>query len=436
MNRDWFAQTQPETRGRLRVFLDWYPHVTVDLHEMGGDSTYYFAPPARPLQPPLLAARSRTGSRRSAARSPRASTRRARPYFVREVFDSFYPGYGESWPMAHGAVGMTFEQASARGLVWRREDGSTAHVPRRRPQPLPRRPRDGGDRGAGPGEAPPRLPRVPARGRARGRGGTGARVRAAARRRPRARRGGSSSCWPARASRCASPRPSCTRATARSRPGSYVVPLAQPAGRLVRNLLDPRVAMDEAFVKEQDRRRKKRLPDQIYDVTAWSLPLLFDVECDGVAAVPSRRHAPVRARDGRRAAVPCAPARVAWLLPWGSGTAAAVAEALAAGLKVRVAEEGFRLGGRDVARRHGDRARRARTPDDAAATLGAGRVAPRRRAGRPSTRASSRRECRSGASAFACCRSRASLLLVGPARRRARPRAGRAGCSSGASGSR
>jgi len=56
MNRDWFAQTQPETRGRLRVFLDWYPHVAADLHEMGGDSTYYFAPPAQPSTPHFSAA--------------------------------------------------------------------------------------------------------------------------------------------------------------------------------------------------------------------------------------------------------------------------------------------------------------------------------------------------------------------------------------------
>ena len=51
MNRDWFAQTQPETRGRLAVALDYFPHVVVDLHEMGGDSSYYFAPPADPLNP-------------------------------------------------------------------------------------------------------------------------------------------------------------------------------------------------------------------------------------------------------------------------------------------------------------------------------------------------------------------------------------------------
>jgi hypothetical protein len=46
MNRDCLALSQPETRGRVRIYLDWYPQVVVDLHGMGGNSTCYFAPPA------------------------------------------------------------------------------------------------------------------------------------------------------------------------------------------------------------------------------------------------------------------------------------------------------------------------------------------------------------------------------------------------------
>src|SRR3970282_1707503 len=34
MNRDWFAQSQLETRGRIAAMLEWFPHVVVDLHEM------------------------------------------------------------------------------------------------------------------------------------------------------------------------------------------------------------------------------------------------------------------------------------------------------------------------------------------------------------------------------------------------------------------
>src|SRR6185436_17628752 len=123
LNRDWFALSQPETQGRVRVFLEWFPQVTADLHEMGGDSTYYFAPPADPLNPYLTATQKAWWQELGQAIAGRFDAR-GFPYFVREVFDSFYPGYGESWPLYQGAIGMTFEQASSRGLVLRRSDDS------------------------------------------------------------------------------------------------------------------------------------------------------------------------------------------------------------------------------------------------------------------------------------------------------------------------
>jgi hypothetical protein len=342
MNRDWFAQSQPETRGRLRLFVEWYPHVAVDLHEMGGDSTYFFAPPAKPLNPHVTRAQQEwleAFGRAIASRFDAAG----QAYFVREVFDSFYPGYGETWPLIHGAIGMTFEQASARGLVWRREDDTeltfldgihnhfraalaTVEAAARGREKLLRDFLDFRRSAIAEGEAGPVRQYVLVPGSDRARldrlagllVGQGIEVRVAAGE---------------------------VRSGTRAFPaGSVVVPLAQPAGRLVRNLLDPRVTMDEAFVKEQERRRRKRLPDEIYDVTAWSLPLVFDIECAGTGALTgeTRAFAPgaVVEEHGLGAA------KVAWLLPWGSGTAAAVAEALQAGLKVRVAEAGFRLAGR------------------------------------------------------------------------------------------
>ena len=59
MNRDWIVHTQPETAGRVRLWLEWYPHVMVDLHEMGGvagvtpRAIYCFPPPAPPSNPYL-----------------------------------------------------------------------------------------------------------------------------------------------------------------------------------------------------------------------------------------------------------------------------------------------------------------------------------------------------------------------------------------------
>ena len=125
--------------------------------------------------------------------------------------------------------------------------------------------------------------------------------------------------------------------------GSLVVPLAQPAGRLARNLLERRVSMDAAFVEEQERRRRKRLPDQIYDVTGWSLPLLLDMECAATGPALAGETQPYRAPSTLGEV---APAKVGWLLPWGTAAAGAVAQLLAEDVKVQVAEAGFKVAGR------------------------------------------------------------------------------------------
>lgn len=355
LNRDWFALSQPESRGRVRVFLDWFPQVTADLHEMGGDSTYFFAPPADPLNPYLTATQKAWWQELGQAIAGRFDAR-GFPYFVREVFDSFYPGYGESWPLYQGAIGMTFEQASARGLVLRRSDDSrltyrdgivdhftaalttAATAARSRERLL----RDflAYRRSAVtdalkapvreylllPGADPSRATRL-----ADVLVANGIEVRRALE--------------PLKAGTHTLPA------------GTYVVAAAQPSARMVRNLLEAQTSMDEGFIKEQDRRRKLRLPDQVYDITAWSLPASFDVECVPVLATTGRTGPylgsgtvsaaglGLEAAGGATAALP--PAKVAYLVPWGSATAAAVGEALRSGLKVRVAEGSFTLGGRD-----------------------------------------------------------------------------------------
>lgn len=280
LNRDWFALTQPEIRGQAKALLEWFPLVYVDLHEMGADSTYYFAPEAVPYNPHLT--KEQTDSLHWFGRNnARWFDQFGFDYFTREVFDAFYPGYGASWPAYHGAVAMTYEQASTRGLIVRRSDESLLHfrdtirhhfvaslstaetAARNREKLLDQFYRY---RTTAIGESAKEnireyiLPR---------RGDTSAVDKLAAvlgeqgielKRATAAFRSGGKE-YPA---------------------GSYVIPLAQPAKRLVRNLLDAQVSMDEKFVKEQERLRAKKLPDEVYDVTAWSLPLSYNVE-----AVPS-----------------------------------------------------------------------------------------------------------------------------------------------------
>ena len=48
MNRDYFAQTQLEVQGKVKLYREWMPHIVADLHEMSGNSTYFFPPTAPP----------------------------------------------------------------------------------------------------------------------------------------------------------------------------------------------------------------------------------------------------------------------------------------------------------------------------------------------------------------------------------------------------
>jgi hypothetical protein len=109
LNRDWTWATQKETRARLEQYHRWMPHVHADFHEMGADAPYYFAPGAEPRHEALTPFQQdfqETMGRANAA----VFDREGWLYFTGEVYDLFYPGYGDTWPLFNGAVGMTYEQ--------------------------------------------------------------------------------------------------------------------------------------------------------------------------------------------------------------------------------------------------------------------------------------------------------------------------------------
>ncbi len=118
--------------------------------------------------------------------------------------------------------------------------------------------------------------------------------------------------------------------------------------RFARNLLDDHVPMAEEFVQRQVERRARREPDEIYDLTAWSQSLLWDVE-----VIPSDRAtgASGAALEAEAQPNPLAlpAATVGYLLPWGTAAAGTVVEALQAGIRVRAAGAEFTLGGREYA---------------------------------------------------------------------------------------
>jgi len=125
--------------------------------------------------------------------------------------------------------------------------------------------------------------------------------------------------------------------------GSFHIPLAQPASRLVRVLLDRQVDLEPEFVQRQLQRQADRFPDEIYDVTAWSLPLAFGVECWSSSAP---LEVPGKPWDGVRPAgqVVGERAKIAYLVPGHDGALPALCSWLRKGLRVHVADRDFRMG--------------------------------------------------------------------------------------------
>ena len=174
----------------------------------------------------------------------------------------------------------------------------------------------------------------------------GARARPAGSSRPRPIRAaptGSVVCWPATGSMFFGLTKRSMPAGQDLAPGSYVIPAAQPEYRKLRVLLDTSIDMEADFLAEQERRRARDMPDEIYDVTAWSLPLMFNVdtlECRrAVASDGMSRVQPDEQPPGRLSQPDAA---VAFLAAGESrATAKLLAAALRAGLTVQINERAF-----------------------------------------------------------------------------------------------
>ena len=322
---------------------------------MGGNSTYYFAPPAPPINPNVPASQAewwKVFGKNNAAWFDRFNF----DYFTREAFDSFYPGYGEGWPLFQGSIGMTYEQASTSGLILRRNDGthlryrdavqhhfiasiSTAQAAARNREAMLQHyydyRRSGTEEGQKetvkeyifpPGRDPNRVLKLAANLRDQGievkradAPFTNSRVRDYAEGKLQSKE------FPA---------------------GTIVVSLSQPAKRLVKTLLDKNTPMDETFVKEQVRRRDQRRYAQIYDITGWSVPLLYGVECYTAEQASSGRISVLTEAPALVGQVHGGPAKVVYTIPWGSNSAArAVVDLFQHGIRVHTADKAFTLNG-------------------------------------------------------------------------------------------
>ena len=111
--------------------------------------------------------------------------------------------------------------------------------------------------------------------------------------------------------------------------------------------MDNNVPMEKDFIAEQERRRAKNLRDEIYDVTAWSLPLMMNVRADSCNRTISGdfiTQGPELVQAGK---VSGSSAAIAYLVPWGSATAVRfLTHALRQGLDVKSSDKAFTHSGR------------------------------------------------------------------------------------------
>ncbi len=115
LNRDWAWQTQIESQQRIKVYNQWLPHVHVDFHEQGPNNPYYFAPAAEPYHE-VITPWQHEFQVIIGKNHAKYFDAQGWLYFTKEVFDLYYPSYGDTYPTFNGAIGMTYEQGgSGRG---------------------------------------------------------------------------------------------------------------------------------------------------------------------------------------------------------------------------------------------------------------------------------------------------------------------------------
>jgi hypothetical protein len=290
LNRDWAWVSQPETRQRIALYRSWEPHVYVDFHEMSSESSYFFPPAADPVHP-RIDRRVVSWLEIFGRGNAEAFDRMGWVYFKGENYDLFYPGYGDSYPSLRGAVGMTYEMAGGGrgGLALSLPDGTLLTLADRVARHLTTSLAT--LRTAARNARRLQEDFVVTRLRAGSRGQVylwsaeqqearaladllalhGVRVHqlAQAEEIPARRLAGGE------------------EAPRRFGAGTYVVSTVQPLGNLVDALLELDAPMNDAFLERQRQRLEANLEPEFYDITAWSLPLAYNVETWVASREPS-----------------------------------------------------------------------------------------------------------------------------------------------------
>jgi len=361
-NRDWYTFTQVETRATVRaLYHRWHPQIVHDVHQMGARGARLFVPPYTDpwepnVDPALTAAVSALGSHVAA----RLLTEGRTGIVTGALFDAWTPA--RAYAHSHGGVRILSETASARiasPLEVRSEElegRASEYDPRRASANFPA-PWPGGTwRLSDIVDTQLRASLAVLEHAAQNREHW-LRTALAVNRRASARREPFAFVIPAEPKDAAAlarlvdvlrtgevelllAKKSFSADGRRYAPGAVVVRLQQPASAFAKMLLERQVYPDL-------REYPGGPPKQPYDVTAHTLPLLFGVDVDTVAAPFDAELAPLGEGQLPKGRVDGRGPRVA--LGHASGELVALSRLLAAGVPVRWTLDPFEEDGRRFA---------------------------------------------------------------------------------------
>jgi hypothetical protein len=373
LNRDNIAATQIETQNMQTAFFEWNPQVLVDHH--GQPSQYFFPPAALPINPNLPQPVTNKWLDTFGRANANAFDNNKWDYYVRDIFDLFYPGYWDSYPSLNGAIGMTYETDGGgnKGLRWTRDDGTivtlrsalakhyVASMTTLETLAKNRQSRleDYYDfrRSAvqATGEKLKRIVILPEKDPVK----TAEMVEILQRAKIEIKVASASFSSVAAHSYMQKDAPAVSKTFPA---GAFIIDVNQPQKRLIKALLEQETPQDDAFVKDNLRKFKRNemrgssTPKEdygFYDITAWSLPLAFGIDAfwtEDAGAVNSTIVTDEFLQNAKRGSV-TGRASVAYVIPYKTDGASAFAiRLLKEGFRVAVASKPLTAGGRNYER--------------------------------------------------------------------------------------
>ncbi len=374
LNRDNIAATQKETQNMQRAFFEWNPQVSADHH--GQPSQFFFPPAALPINPNLPQPATNTWLDKFGRANANAFDQNKWDYYVRDIYDLFYPGYWDSFPSLNGAIGMTYETDGGgfKGLRWTRDDGSIATLrsaiakhyvaslttletlAKNRVQRL----QDFYDfrRTAMNDVAGEKLKRIvisPEKDSVK----TADLLKVLQLARVEIKVANASFSSNSAHSFMQKDAPGVSKTFPA---GSYVIDLNQPQKRIIKALLEQETPQDKAFIEDnmaRFRRNERRGTSAnkedygFYDITAWNLPLAFGVDAfwtEDAGNVSANIVTPEFVEQAKQGTV-SGRAQIAYIIPYETDGASVLAlRLLKEGFRVAVATKTLTAGGRNYNR--------------------------------------------------------------------------------------